>query len=219
MPTSPIALKIVVLISGNGTNLQAIIDAIAKGLPAKICAVISNKLEAFGLQRAAQANIPHSVLSPNNFSSAHDYELALQQQIDFYQPDLIVLAGFMRVLSATTIHHWGVGRIINMHPSLLPKYRGLHTHQRVIEAQEKQHGISIHFVTKDLDGGPIIAQMAIDMGPEDTIDTLTTRIQALEHKLYPTVIDWFAHGRVQLINDRVYFDNQQLPENGYNKFT
>lgn len=207
MPITP--LKIVVLISGNGSNLQAIIDAIAKGLPAKIAAVISNRPEAYGLERAKKAGIPAYTLSLKDFPN----------QVDPLQPDLIVLAGFMQMLSPEIIHHWGTGRMINLHPSLLPKYRGLHTHQRVIEAQEKQHGISIHFVTKDLDGGPIIAQMAIDMGPEDTIDTLTTRIQALEHKLYPTVIDWFAHGRVQLINDRVYLDNQQLPENGYNKFT
>jgi phosphoribosylglycinamide formyltransferase-1 len=206
MPTSPTPLKIVVLISGNGTNLQAIIDAIAKGLPAKICAVISNKPGAYGLQRAAQANIPHSVLSPNNFSSAYDYELALQKQVDRYHPDLIVLAGFMRVLSATTLHHWGTNRIINIHPSLLPKYRGLNTHQRVLDAKEKQHGVSVHFVTEDLDGGPVIAQMSLDILPEDTAQTLATRIQTLEHTLYPMVIDWFVHHRVQLIDGHVQLD-------------
>lgn len=217
MPTTP--LKIVVLISGNGSNLQAIIDAIANGLPAKICAVISNRPEAYGLERATQAHIPNHTISLKDFPSYHEYNLAMQQQVDPLQPDLIVLAGFMQMLSPEIVQHWGTGRILNLHPSLLPKYPGLHTHQRVLEAQEKQHGVSVHFVTKDLDGGPIIAQMAVNVRSEDTIDSLAIRIQALEHQLYPKVIEWFAQGRVQLVNDRVYFDNQELPENGYNKLT
>lgn len=205
MPTTP--LKIVVLISGNGSNLQAIIDAIANGLPVKICAVISNRPEAYGLERAKKAGIPAYALSLKDLPS----------QIDPFQPDLIVLAGFMKLLPPELVDHWETGHIINLHPSLLPKYRGLHTHQRVLQAQEKQHGISIHFVSKDLDGGPIIAQMALDVHSNETMRSLTARIQALEHTLYPTVIHWFAESRVQLRNNRVYLDDQELPENGYNK--
>jgi len=198
-----------VLISGNGSTLQAIINAIVKGLPAQIAAVISNRPDAYGLERAKKAGIPAYVLSLKDIPS----------QVDLLQPDLIVLAGFMQILPPEIIDHWGTERIINLHPSLLPKYCGLNTYERVIEAQEKQHGSTIHFVTKELDKGPIIAQMALDILPEDTVDSLRARIHALEHKLYPAVIDWFAHGRVQLINGHVYFDNQQLPENGYNKLT
>lgn len=202
-----IPLKIVVLISGNGSTLQAIIDAIANGLPAQIAAVISNRADAYGLERAKKAGIPTYTLSLKDLSS----------HVDPLQPDLIVLAGFMQLLPPEIIDHWGTERVINLHPSLLPKYRGLHTHQRVIEAQEKQHGSTIHFVTKDLDEGPIIAQMALDVLPEDTVDSLSARIHALEYKLYPAVIDWFAQDRVQLINKRVYLDKQLLPENGCNK--
>lgn len=197
------SLKIVVLISGNGSNLQAIIDAIAEGLPATICAVISNKPEAYGLQRAAQANIPHHVLSPKNFSSAQDYELALQEQVDFYQPDLIVLAGYMRILSAPTVQHWGTHRIINLHPSLLPKYPGINTHERALKAKEKQHGVSIHFVTENLDAGPIIAQKSLEILPNETAESLEARIHEIEYQLYPMVLDWFAHNKVKFIDGHV----------------
>ena len=211
--------KLVVLISGNGSNLQAIINAIVeKKIRASICAVISNKANAYGLERAAQAGIPSHIISADNFPNSYDYELALQKQVDYYQPDLIVLAGFMRVLSKTTIYHWGPSRIINIHPSLLPKYRGLHTHKRAIQAKEKDHGASIHFVTEELDGGPVIAQISLDILPEDTAESLAVRVQKLEHLLYPAIISWFVHDRVKLVNKHVELDGKKLTQNNYNKF-
>lgn len=211
--------KLVVLISGNGSNLQAIINAIAqKKLSAVICAVISNQANAYGLERAIQAGIPTHILAANNFPNSYDYELALQKQVDYYQPNLIVLAGFMRILSKATIYHWGPGRIINIHPSLLPKYRGLHTHKRVIEAKEKQHGVSIHFVTEELDGGPVIAQSSLDILPEDSTESLALRVQKLEHLLYPIVINGLVQNRVKLVNKHVELDGKKLTPNNYNKF-
>ena len=211
--------KLVVLISGNGSNLQAIINAIVeKKIRVSICAVISNKANAYGLERAAQAGIPSHIISADNFPNSYGYELALHKQVDYYQPDLIVLAGFMRVLSKTTIYHWGPGRIINIHPSLLPKYRGLHTHKRAIQAKEKDHGASIHFVTEELDGGPVIAQMSLHILPEETPESLAARVQKLEHLLYPAIISWFVHDRVKLVNKYVELDGKKLTQNNYNKF-
>lgn len=207
-------IKIVVLISGNGSNLQAIIDAINNGLPAKICAVISDQANAYGLKRAVKANIPSLLLSPRDFATRDEYERALQEKVAQLQPDLIVLAGFMRILSADTIQRWGVGRLINIHPSLLPKYRGLNTHQQVIEAKETHHGASVHFVTAELDAGPIIAQASLEVSPHDTAESLANRVLELEHKLYPSVIDCFAHNKLHFKDGRVYLEGQELPPQG-----
>lgn len=190
--------NIVVLISGNGSNLQAIIDAIAaKKLSANISAVISNRADAFGLERAKKANIPIHVLPNKDFKSTNDYDKALQQCIDQYQPQLIVLAGFIRILGKDFVKHY-YGKIINIHPSLLPKYTGLNTHQRVLDAKEKEHGVSIHFVTEDLDSGPIIAQAKLIIEPNDTAETLKHKIHQLEHLLYPQVIQQFSEGKIRL---------------------
>ena len=205
-----VPLSIVVLISGNGSNLQAIIDAIDSGqLNARICAVISNKADAYGLQRAQQANIPSQILDHKDFSDRESFDQALMQCIDQYQPDLIVLAGFMRILSDGFVQHY-LGKMLNIHPSLLPKYQGLNTHQRVLDADDKEHGVSIHFVTPELDGGPIILQAHIPVKTGDTADTLAQRIHEQEHIIYPLVIDWFAHHRVKMENHTVFFDNKPM---------
>ena len=185
-------LATVVLISGNGSNLQAIIDAIAKGLAVEIRAVISNRPEAFGLQRAAQVGIPTHVIDHTQ-GSRHDFETALSEKINTYAPDLIVLAGFMRRLTPDFVRLYS-GRMINIHPSLLPKYPGLHTHRRVLSAGENRHGVTIHYVTDEVDAGPLICQAALNVPPGETEENLEQRIHALEHRLYPQVLSWFAEG-------------------------
>lgn len=180
--------RIVVLISGHGSNLQAIIDAVKQGqIASEIVLVLSNKATAYGLERARQAGIPTKVLSGSEYASKEAYDQALQKILAQYRPDLIVLAGFMRILSAEFIAAFP-NKIINIHPSLLPKYKGLHTHQRVLDAGDKIHGVSIHYVTADLDGGPIIEQASLEVLPDDTVENLANRIHELEHRLYPKVI-------------------------------
>lgn len=180
--------RIAVLISGNGSNLQAIIDAVNQGqIQAEIVLVLSNKASAYGLQRAQQANIPTEILSGKDFDSRESYDMALQKILDTYRPDLIVLAGFMRILSENFVNHFA-GKLINIHPSLLPKYKGINTHQRVLDAGDKIHGVTIHYVTADLDDGPIIEQASLEVLSDETADTLEARIHQLEHELYPRVI-------------------------------
>lgn len=203
-------LGIVVLISGNGSNLQAIIDAIAQqGIPARIQAVISDQADAHGLIRAQKADIPTTVLSAKGYASREAYDRDLQKVIDCYLPGLVVLAGFMRILSPGFVRHYQ-GRIINIHPSLLPKYTGLHTHERVLAAGDQEHGVTVHFVTEELDGGPLIAQSKLNITPNDTAETLKTRVHVLEHALYPKVIRWFAENKLRLNNHHVEFDGKQL---------
>lgn len=190
-------MNIVVLISGNGSNLQAIIDA---EIP--IAAVISNRADAFGLTRAKHAHIPSYVINHKEYPTRDDFDQALIQQIDAFRPDLVVLAGFMRILTPHFVQHYH-GRLINIHPSLLPKYKGLDTHQRVLAEKEIEHGISIHYVTAELDGGPIIAQAKLNILPNDTEESLATRIHQLEHELYPRIIKDISAKRIRLIQDRV----------------
>lgn len=200
--------KIIVLISGNGSNLQAIIDTInQQQWPIEIAAVVSDQAQAYGLERAKKANIPTEVFTKINYPIRADYDQQLQQLIDTYQPDLVVLAGFMRILTPGFVAHYE-GRLINIHPSLLPDYKGLNTHQRVIENNEKYHGVSVHFVTKELDGGPVIAQMKLTIHNEDTPESLQQRIHQLEHRLYPTVIHWLAEQRLKLTKNGIKFDNK-----------
>jgi phosphoribosylglycinamide formyltransferase-1 len=195
---TPTKLPIVVLISGNGSNLQAIIDEIDRRmLDISIKAVISNKSSAYGLERAKKANIPTHVLLPKDFSSRAEFDQALRQLIDQYQPQLVVLAGFMRILSAEFVSHY-VGRLINIHPSLLPKLKGLNTHARAIADGEKMHGCTVHFVNAEMDEGPIIAQMECEITADDTAETLQEKVHQLEHTLYPEVINCIAEGRVKL---------------------
>jgi len=203
-------LPIVILLSGNGSNLQAIIDAAQNGqLPVDIRAVISNRYDAYGLTRAAQANIPGQVVPNKQFPSREAYDQALMKVIDAYEPALVILAGFMRILTPDFVDHYH-NRMLNIHPSLLPKYRGLNTHQRAIDAGDKQHGASVHLVTPELDAGPVLAQAMVPVHEDDNAETLAQRVHAAEHQLYPTVIEWFARGRIHINKDKVFLDKTAL---------
>ncbi|MCU7836992.1 MAG: phosphoribosylglycinamide formyltransferase [gamma proteobacterium symbiont of Taylorina sp.] len=205
MADSP--LPIVILISGGGSNLQAIIDRINdKTLNARICAVISNVADAFGLQRAKNANIATETIVHQKYDSREAFDTALIIKIEQYQPKLVVLAGFMRILSDDFVNHFS-GKMINIHPSLLPKHRGLHTHRRALENGDKEHGLSIHYVSTELDGGPLILQKSIPVLANDTKESLASRVLTEEHQAYPKVIQWFAQQRVQLIDNRVIINN------------
>lgn len=205
------ALRVVVLISGGGTNLQALIDDAADAPSVDISAVISNQADAYGLQRAERAGIATRVIEHNAYPDRESFDTALIEQIDQLRPSLVVLAGFMRILTAGFVRHYH-GRLLNIHPSLLPKYRGLHTHQRAIEAGEREHGASVHFVTEELDGGPLIIQARVPVEPGDDADTLAARVLEQEHRIYPLAVRWFAAGRLRLRDDRVEFDGRALDE-------
>lgn len=203
-------LPIVVLISGNGSNLQAILDAIKRGdLHADIRAVISNRLDAYGLERARRAGIPTEVIDHTAFPDRAGFDAALRNAIDRHDPRLVVLAGFMRILTPGLVRHYH-GRMLNIHPSLLPAFRGLDTHRRALAAGATEHGVSIHFVTDELDGGPIIIQQKIPIHPGDNAATLAARVQQAEHILYPRTIQWFAEGRLSLRDHHAMFDGRPL---------
>jgi phosphoribosylglycinamide formyltransferase-1 len=207
--------SIVVLISGNGSNLQAIIDACDTGkIKGKVTAVISNKPDAYGLERAQNAEIDAIELNHKLFASREDYDQALRQSIDEYQPDVVVLAGFMRILTADFVNHY-TGKLINIHPSLLPKYQGLHTHQRAIDAGDDVHGVSVHFVTEELDGGPVILQAKVPIFEGDTADDLAERVHEQEHGIYPIVVNWLCQSRLTMSDGRAMLDGKALPPCGY----
>jgi len=190
-------IRLVVLISGNGGNLQAIIDSITNNkLPAKIVAVISNKADAYGLERAKNAGIEQHVLSHKDFSDRNQYDDALKELIDGYHPDLIILAGFMRILSNDFVEHY-LHKMMNIHPSLLPKYKGLNTHQRAIDAGDKEHGCSVHFVTPELDDGPVLLQAKVEIKDNDTAESLASRVHEQEHRIYPEAIRMFAEKKLK----------------------
>ncbi|MED5239140.1 MAG: phosphoribosylglycinamide formyltransferase [Pseudomonadota bacterium] len=215
MTASAAPHRLAVLISGSGTNLQAILNAISSGsLHAQIAVVLSNKADAGGLARASQAGIPTEVLDHRQFDSREHFDQAMIDKLTPYQPDTVVLAGFMRILSPLFVRHY-TGRLINIHPSLLPKYRGLHTHARALEAGDSHHGCSIHFVTEELDGGPLIAQARVEIESNDTPDSLSNRVQVREHQLYPLVLEWRAEQRLWLGEQGVMLDGKPLPEQGY----
>ncbi len=202
--------NIVVLISGNGSTLQAIIDAIHdKKLNAHISAVISNHPNVYGLERAEKAGIHHDVVSRPKHQDRNEYDKELQKKIAAYKPDLIVLAGFMHILSPDFVKHFE-GKIINIHPSLLPHYRGVNTYERALAANETTHGTTIHFVTEELDGGPLIAQISFDIQPEDNHETLRERTQTLERLIYPKVIEWLASKQLRWSNGKVEWLNKDL---------
>jgi len=203
-------LKLVVLISGEGTNLQAIIDSIKTNtLHAKVVAVISNKTSAGGLARAQKEFIPAYVIPKKNKESRKAYDERLASVFNNIEHDLIVLAGFMRIFSENLANQFK-GKMINIHPSLLPKYRGLHTHQKALDAGDKEHGCSIHFVTPELDGGPLIAQAQTLIEAEDNPLTLSAKVQTLEHKMYPLVLQWFAENRILMKDEKVFLDGTLL---------
>lgn len=207
--------NIVVLISGSGSNLQSIIDACQRHeIDGQIVAVISNKSDAYGLVRAQEAGIPALCVSSKAFTDRQAYDAALLDAIEQYQPDLVVLAGFMRILTPEFVKHF-TGKMLNIHPSLLPKYPGLHTHRRALENGDSEHGTSVHFVTEELDGGPIILQGHVPILPQDTEDDLVERVKLQEHLIYPQVIAWFVSGRLVMQDGKALLDGQPLSATGY----
>ena len=206
--TAPVS--IVVLISGSGSNLQAILDAIERGeIDGRVTAVVSNKPDAYGLERARQLGIAAEVVPHGDYDSREAFDQALMSAIDAHNPGLVVLAGFMRILTPEFVEHYA-GRLLNIHPSLLPAYRGLNTHARALADAVAEHGASVHFVTGELDGGPVILQARIPVEPSDTPQTLADRVLEKEHLLYPLVVRWFCAGRLRLADHQVIFDGQPL---------
>ncbi|MEQ1532513.1 MAG: phosphoribosylglycinamide formyltransferase [Sideroxydans sp.] len=189
--------RIVILISGRGSNMEALLKA---QLPCKIAAVISNKADATGLAIAQQYGITTAAISHKDFASREDFDAALAQQIDRFQPDFVVLAGFMRILTAGFVNHYA-GRLINIHPSLLPAYTGVHTHERALADGVRIHGCTVHFVTAELDHGPIIVQAAVPVLPGDTVQSLSARVLQQEHQIFPQAIRWLCSKKLWLADD------------------
>ncbi|MCU7650241.1 phosphoribosylglycinamide formyltransferase [Pseudomonas piscis] len=206
---------VVVLLSGTGSNLQALIDnARTDDSPVRIAAVISNRADAYGLQRAKEAGIATRFLDHTTFEGREAFDQALIELIDTFQPKLVVLAGFMRILSAGFVRHYQ-GCLLNIHPSLLPKYKGLHTHQRALEAGDPEHGCSVHFVTEELDGGPLVVQAVIPVELHDSPQSLAQRVHVQEHRIYPMAVRWFAEGRLALGDQGALLDGKLLAASGY----
>ncbi|MDR9839121.1 phosphoribosylglycinamide formyltransferase [Herbaspirillum huttiense] len=195
--------SIVILISGRGSNMEAIVRAAqAERWPARIAAVISNRADASGLEFAASHGIATAVVANRDYPTRDQFDAALREQIDAFAPDLLVLAGFMRILTAPFVNHYQ-GRMLNIHPSLLPSFPGLATHRQALAAGVKLHGATVHFVTPDLDHGPIVAQAAVPVLEEDSEETLAERVLEQEHVIYPRAVRWFVQGRLALDGARV----------------
>ncbi len=206
--------SIVVLISGGGSNLQSLIDECAAGtIQGSIRAVISNRPGVKGLERARAAGIPHEVVDHTQFGDRAAFEAALVQVINQYKPDLIVLAGFMRILTADFVTGY-LGKLINIHPSLLPKFTGLHTHQRALEAQETHQGASVHFVTPELDGGPVIIQDRVAIEAGDDATSLAARVLVKEHQIYPQAVRWFMNGELKFQAGKSWLHGKPLGPQG-----
>ncbi|RKF18035.1 phosphoribosylglycinamide formyltransferase [Alginatibacterium sediminis] len=203
--------KIAVLLSGNGSNLQAFLDSTLRD---NIALVISNKADAFGLQRAIDANIEHCFIDPKVFENREQFDAAIAEKLNKADIDLVILAGYMRILSDEFVAEFE-GRMINIHPSLLPKYPGLNTHQRAIDAGDDTHGCSVHFVTPELDAGPVILQAKVPVFEGDDADELRARIQVQEHLIYPMVAQWFCQNRLSMQDGQAYLDGNVLPDAGY----
>jgi phosphoribosylglycinamide formyltransferase-1 len=208
-------MKIAVLISGSGSNLQAFIDDAASGrLSAEIALVVSNRADAFGLQRAADAGIATAVVDHKSYENREDFDQALLDALAPHSVDLVILAGFMRILTPVFISTYS-GRLLNIHPSLLPKYTGLHTHQRAIDAGDEWGGATVHFVTEELDGGPPIVQARVPILSGDDADALAARVLEKEHRIYPLAAQWFAQGRLSLDERGAILDGEALGPGGY----
>lgn len=207
--------KIAVLISGQGNNLQAIIDACqTQQIPAEIVCVISNKANAFGLIRAKSAGIFSRVFLRNNFESNLAMDQSIADELDKFDVDLIVLAGYMKILTPEFIQRFE-GKIINIHPSLLPKYPGLNTYQRALDSGDREHGTTVHFVNEEVDNGAIILQAKVPIFDNDTVEVIEARTREQEYRIYPIVVKWFVENRLKLQNGVAYLDNIPLPEQGY----
>jgi len=201
-----------ILISGSGTNLQAFIDAVAAGdLDLDLCVVFSNRPDAFGLERAEKAGIPTACIRHGDYPDRESFDRAVIEELDRFKPDLLVLAGFMRILSPMFVDHYE-GRILNIHPALLPKYPGLNTHQRALDAGDEWHGSTVHFVTEELDGGPRILQGRLRVDPEETAGELQTRVQAIEHQIYPEAAGLVGSGRVVFKDGKSWVDDEVAEE-------
>ncbi|WP_171068591.1 phosphoribosylglycinamide formyltransferase [Acinetobacter sp. COS3] len=203
-------MKIAVLVSGNGSNLQALVDAQqGKQLSGQIIGVLSNKADAYALKRAENANIATAVISHKDFPNRESFDEAMHQQLLNWQVDLVILAGFMRILTPTFVSKWQ-GKMLNIHPSLLPFYKGVNTHQRVLNTGDRLHGCTVHFVTAELDAGQSIAQSVIEVGLHDTAESLAQRIHKLEHFIYPQVTQWICNGQLSWENGKAYFNQKPL---------
>ena len=201
-----------VLVSGGGSNLQAIIDSVeAQTLAIRVAAVISDNPDAHGLVRAKKAGIETHILRKSDYPDRERFDEALATTLDLYAPDIIVLAGFMRILTASFVDRYA-DRIINIHPSLLPKYPGLHTHQRVLDAGERQHGCTVHFVTEELDGGPRIVQGRVPVLDGDNAERLAARVLKVEHRIYPHALALIASGRLECQAGKLWLDKEKLQE-------
>ena len=201
--------RIVILISGRGSNMASILDAVASGeMPVQIAAVLSNRPEATGLELARTRGIPVGSVDHRDYENREAFDRALAQRIDDFSPDLLVLAGFMRILSDTFVTHYA-GRMINIHPSLLPLFPGLRTHRQALEAGVRVHGCTVHFVTPHLDHGPIIAQAVVPVVDGDDEASLAARVLVQEHRIYPAAVRWFVEGRLSIENGRVRLEGAQ----------
>lgn len=205
--------SVVVLISGSGSNLQAIMDAASQSDQFQVAGVLSNRADAFGLVRAANAGIPTALIEHTDYTDREYFDAALIKQIDSWQADLVVLAGFMRILTDGFVEHYN-GRLINIHPSLLPKFKGLNTHARALEAGEAEHGCTVHFVCPELDAGAPIVQAATAVRADDSVKSLQKRIHHLEHRIYPLAVEWFCAGRLTQHQGLALLDGQPLPPSG-----
>ncbi len=194
--------NIVILISGRGSNMEAIVKAAqAEQWPARVAAVVSNRADAEGLQFAQAHGVATAVVANRDYPTRETFDSALQQVIDAHQPDLVVLAGFLRILTPGFVEHYA-GRMLNVHPSLLPAFPGLHTHRQALEAGVKKHGATVHFVTAELDHGPIVAQAGVDVHPGDTEESLAARVLEQEHRIYPRAVRQFVEGTLSMAQAR-----------------
>jgi phosphoribosylglycinamide formyltransferase-1 len=204
--------KTAILISGSGTNLQAFIDAVQNNhLNLDLAVVFSNNPNAHGLERAEQAGIPSACIQHSVFPDRESFDQAVIAELDRYEPELLILAGFMRILSPAFVAHYS-GKILNIHPALLPKFPGLNTHQRVLDAGDEWHGSTVHFVTDKLDAGPRILQGRLSIVPDETADELQERVQAVEHQIYPQAAEWVGTGRVRFRNGQSWVDGRLAKE-------
>ena len=201
-------IKIAVLVSGSGSNLQALIDA---NLSGQIVGVISNKPEAYALKRAEKAGIATAIIEHKQYPNREAFDAVMQQQLLAWDVDLVILAGFMRILSAPFVQAWQ-GKMLNIHPSLLPHYKGMHTHQRVLHTGDVWHGCTVHYVTAELDAGQALAQGLLQVNIQDDVSSLAKRVHQLEHLIYPQVVEWICNGALQHTHQGVLYRGQALQQ-------